>query len=78
MNRNLLLLVIGLIVATYAILAMPPMIEETECVSFAVNDDGPYCSNSVTTERKNEFRFPLAVGGGVIALIGGVKFDYST
>lgn len=73
-NKQLLLLVVGLIIASYAVLVMPPTTEDTDCISHEVTDDGPRCAEQVTTEEENKFRLPVAISGGTITLIGGILY----
>jgi hypothetical protein len=73
-NKQMLLLVVGLAIAAYAILAMPPMVDDPECISHEVTDDGPRCAERVIDEKKNQFRLPLAMAGGTISLVGGVLY----
>jgi hypothetical protein len=74
MKKYLILVGIGLLIGIYAVLVMPPTYEDPECIEHEITDDGPQCVERVYHEEPNEFRFPLAVGGGVITLIGGFLY----
>ena len=74
LNKNLVLLIIGLVILTYGAVVMPPMIEQQNCVEHDLSTNPPTCTDTVTTETENEGRFPTIVGGVSVTLVGGVLF----
>jgi hypothetical protein len=73
-NKNLLLLVVGVAILGYGVLVMPPMTEHQDCTEHDLSTNPPTCTDSVTYEEENEGRFPTIVGGVSVTLVGGVLF----